>query len=537
MSNPSTTNGQPRPLPPVGSLIKPEQVHKIPNWNDEQRQKYFNGITSLWQTLESHPADSPAYQNAHSKLYSVSNSIKQHMSMVKEAQQNSANQPNGPRPAPSGQQLPQNQQTQHGQPPQLFPPGQNVQTGQPQPQQAPNAPNTAPGNASQRVPYSQKVLDKVRTTNFQVPPHLKAQGQQGLEKHLTDLKKSYANALHAYESNHDRLLTLEKVLQQRQAQGKPLGPSEEQSYQESKRKYEMGREEARTFLERFAEQQRALREAQGQAGGQGNPANEPMTRHTSQNGMLPAHPHQEQQSQPHTVSSALDAAHNQGGTGAMSPSHQGPSHGQPSQTSMTPQAKQPQPSQTQPPQNVKTEPRPQDQTFSSPRPTMPAQNQAEGAAFPLTHEAAMQQARSYSNPNVNTPFPQNVPPSTTHSHPPNSNMHPNNNRENQPSSSAQSKMPIPKEPNWTIPPPQPVSMGQARPTLTNGAHIPGPISQPVITKHPGYVLEGEGERVLSKKKLEELVRQVTGSTGSDTDDGETLTAEVEEVDLNSLLIV
>jgi transcription initiation factor TFIID subunit TAF12 len=53
------------------------------------------------------------------------------------------------------------------------------------------------------------------------------------------------------------------------------------------------------------------------------------------------------------------------------------------------------------------------------------------------------------------------------------------------------------------------------------------MGQPGIPKFPGYVLEGEGERVLSKKKLEELVRQVTG--GSDGEGTETLDPDVEEV--------
>ena len=41
-------------------------------------------------------------------------------------------------------------------------------------------------------------------------------------------------------------------------------------------------------------------------------------------------------------------------------------------------------------------------------------------------------------------------------------------------------------------------------------------------------MEGEGDRVLSKKKLDELVRQVTGG-GQGLDGGEGLTPDVEEV--------
>lgn len=86
------------------------------------------------------------------------------------------------------------------------------------------------------------------------------------------------------------------------------------------------------------------------------------------------------------------------------------------------------------------------------------------------------------------------------------------------------KLPIPRTLNVTAP--APVAMGQARPTMsgpTNGAA--GQMGQPVINKLPPFQLEGEGDRVLSKRKLDELVRQVTG--GSE----DALTPEVEEVSL------
>jgi transcription initiation factor TFIID subunit 12 len=87
-------------------------------------------------------------------------------------------------------------------------------------------------------------------------------------------------------------------------------------------------------------------------------------------------------------------------------------------------------------------------------------------------------------------------------------------------------MPIPK--NLTIPLPTPVSMGPARPTLAGGpSGTNNVMGQPALSRQPGYTLEGEGERVLSKKKLDELVRQVTG--GGEGREGEGLSAEVEEV--------
>lgn len=84
----------------------------------------------------------------------------------------------------------------------------------------------------------------------------------------------------------------------------------------------------------------------------------------------------------------------------------------------------------------------------------------------------------------------------------------------------QPKMPIPRTLNTTTP--VPVGMGPSRPTMSgNGA--PGPMGQPVINKFPPFQLEGEGDRVLSKRKLDELVRQVTGGAE------DALTPEVEGV--------
>lgn len=85
-------------------------------------------------------------------------------------------------------------------------------------------------------------------------------------------------------------------------------------------------------------------------------------------------------------------------------------------------------------------------------------------------------------------------------------------------------MAIPKTLNTSTP--EPVSMPSARPSLSGGPSHPamGQMGQPAIQKHPGYVLEGEGQHVLSKKMLDILVRQVTGGG-----EGEMLTPDAEEV--------
>lgn len=106
-----------------------------------------------------------------------------------------------------------------------------------------------------------------------------------------------------------------------------------------------------------------------------------------------------------------------------------------------------------------------------------------------------------------------------------SHAHPSSNNGGRPVGENRTlNMAIPK--NLNVSSPEPVTMGPARPTLTSGAShgSVGMMGQPAIQKHPGYVLEGDGQRVLSKKKLDDLVRQVTGGG-----EGEKLDPDAEEV--------
>jgi transcription initiation factor TFIID subunit 12 len=113
-----------------------------------------------------------------------------------------------------------------------------------------------------------------------------------------------------------------------------------------------------------------------------------------------------------------------------------------------------------------------------------------------------------------------VQPQHTHAHP-------------QPTPTLTSKMPIPKNlPEKATAPPQPVSVGggvtPGRPTYGGGNGAGGVMNQPVVAKMPIPQFDAEGDHVLSKKKLDELVRQVCGG-GSPGADGNYLTPDVEEV--------
>ncbi|KAI2635894.1 transcription initiation factor TFIID subunit A-domain-containing protein [Hypomontagnella submonticulosa] len=171
-----------------------------------------------------------------------------------------------------------------------------------------------------------------------------------------------------------------------------------------------------------------------------------------------------------------------------------------------------------------------------------AGQQPQGAQVrPLTHAAAVNRANSSTNISSQANSASGGLASTPGSgglvnnanHPSHSHAHPQSNTP----AALNPKMPI----NKNLPPkatetPQPVATGggygPGRPSLTGGgATIGGTMSQPVIPKMPPVQFDADGEHVLSKKKLDELVRQVCGG-GSPGADGNYLTPDVEESVLN-----
>lgn len=101
----------------------------------------------------------------------------------------------------------------------------------------------------------------------------------------------------------------------------------------------------------------------------------------------------------------------------------------------------------------------------------------------------------------------------------------------------QPKMPIPKQlPEKATAVPQGVAVGggvaPGRPTMSQGGGtVGGVMNQPAVPRIPAYNHDAEGDHVLSKKKLDELVRQVCGGS-AEGQDGNLLTPEVEENVLN-----
>ncbi|KFX97474.1 hypothetical protein O988_04847 [Pseudogymnoascus sp. VKM F-3808] len=158
---------------------------------------------------------------------------------------------------------------------------------------------------------------------------------------------------------------------------------------------------------------------------------------------------------------------------------------------------------------------------NSPQSAAPPSATSVGPPKPLTHsDAVAHAARTYSSSQASGQAQGSV--MASHSHPPSMPRDAPNIKTN--------LMPIPK----VLPPratesPHPMQMPPTRPTYSGGPSGSGSglMQQPVMQKAPGFNVEGDAERVLNKRKLDELIRQVTGG-GEGLDNSEGLTPEVED---------
>lgn len=545
MSDPSALPGPSNPLPPLTSLIKPEQVLKLAGFEEPARSQCYLGVKKLWEAIQAQPIESSEYHAAHKKLTEVTGNIRIHMRKTREEQAAKA--------AHTAQVI---QATQRNQGTQEV---HSTEAAAQVPQEAQQN-GLAPSNQGQKVSlpavaassqptehFSPKVLQIVQSQSFIVPPHIIQQGQEQSQIWAREAKLKYARYLQKHELAKAQMFEINKTVNNRQQEGRPFNPEEARHLNDRKNRLLTAVQESEDYINKFRAHQAALKTGTGAPSNQESdqdPAAQAQNTEQAQTvaASQPSQQRIDNQGQAHTVSSALDAARNQassGGHGAGSPGgagqnvsqqlgHPNMNSGKPGQgqANMAHQshphvnqamtaATVPAPSPTNPPPNPQSNSTPQSATSQRPH--------------PLSHSAAMAQtAQIYAQPNYQPPTTQ----PSTHAHPPLGNRENIGHRDSQTPSNL--KFPIPKE--LKVSPPVPIPMGPARPTLTGGPSngATTSLSQPAIQRHPGYVLEGEGERVLSKKKLEELVRQVTGG-GVESEEGETLSAEVEEVRCTAFL--
>ena len=494
----SAPNGStaPQPLLPINRLLKPEDVPKIPSFSDETKSKYLEGVTKLWQQIRNFSPEHESYQAAHKKLSDVTGSVQLHIR--RNAAQHTAG---GTAPTASSSIIPDARP----------------------PSQQPVLPNG-------QLQISQKVAQSALSLNLVVPPVVAAQGPEAAQRWIKDTKQKYAHHLQSYETCSAQLHEITQSVEARQREGKPFSEQEKQELAKKKSNADGMRAQAREQILKIKQQQDhfksvmlapngAAQHIEGAVNGinQGSNVESGEIKSIPQETQLRQQP--EHQGQVHTVSSALEKARQHAGSNernATSPTN-APS-GQPASSQVPGQQGQhikTEPSTTQTPLNIHTDTGAPNSQHNSPQVGQPPVNSSQGP-HPLSHQAAMASAaQKYAQQT----FQQATPQSTTHAHPPIPNRpDPQNNNV---------KFSIPKE--LKVGTPQPMTMGPARPTLSGGPSngASGPMGLPAIPRHPGFVLEGDGDRVLSKKRLQQLMKEVTGA--SEGDDAEVMSPDVEEV--------
>ncbi|CAG7965390.1 unnamed protein product [Penicillium salamii] len=526
--------------PQHSNLIRTDQVQKLPHLSDQQKAQHTQLVRSLWEMLNTRDPQTHEYQQAHTKLSQLSQNLMKGMRIFQQNRQ---------------QAMQQHQQTQgavgvqQGQ----IPPGQQVQ----QPQQGQAAPQGTQGTQGQPVQRTQsnnpqainqlipQIQARVSALNFFLPPNVTP---EQVQTWIPEARLRYGIALQKQEVGRARMAELRSSYAQRQSSGN-MSQEEMQEFKNRQLAAEKLFREGSEFLNKFKEQQESFKlqsqqnpqnqtmnqtgqtnppASMNQTGGAAPPA-ATQTVPNTQTGTTNMQSGQAPTPAPHTINSAVNAARNQAGQ-AISPSASQP--GQPASVQSAgntpvpisapqPQGQRPQaPSQQGTPGTQVTFSQTPNPDGSTPTPPGPPQQVNQGPPRPLSHQAAISQAaQTYTNPTPQQTTTINQQAQV------NNQAHPQGYLANRSTdtTSRNINMAIPK--NLNVSTPEPVSMPASRPSLSGGpSHgAMGMMGQPAIQKHPGYVLEGEGQRVLSKKMLDILVRQVTGGG-----EGEMLTPDSEE---------
>ncbi|RMY00930.1 hypothetical protein D0867_11567 [Hortaea werneckii] len=548
-------------------LIKPEQIDNLPFLEPDKKQRYKQGLNQLWQQYDGGQVGTPQRQQAEEKIRSVSRKLMEEMA-AHQRQKNGPQQgqPNQPTQQPAGQ----NGQMQR--PPTAggmgggagaggaggVPQANNMQQGAPQQQQQPT------GGQSQMVPWIQR---EVSSVNIHIPHNIQpaqasAYRQKWLQHAITELQKK--------ESANSIGKQLQPTIKDHQQKGTQAPPEVMQKWEAAKRTGGQMKQGQAQTSNSPAQAQPNFQQPQPPAVNQPapsaptpgmNPQQQPQGVSTPQ--PPPAQtPQTATQSHPPPPNFPQQQVPQSQQQIPQQPQQQQPQH-QYGQQPQRPPFNQQHVSQQQVQQTPGGQPQPMVNRANSAGPQQPGQQRPQA----LSQQAAVAQAaQAYQNqqaihqqqaqqgmaPNQQQgppgvapqqpgqpqhpgqqmvggggPGPQypggpqqqgqptptsaggfGVPPGHTQHQPPSM----------QATTTPNNKFPIPKQLHINSQINQQVQGPPSRPTMANA----GMVSQPGLQRPAAYTLEGEGDRVLSKRKLDELVRQVTGggSTSSSTTDPE-----------------
>nr|OQO28785.1 hypothetical protein B0A51_04928 [Rachicladosporium sp. CCFEE 5018] len=536
-------------------MIRPNQIDTLPYLDDDTRKHFKSGLTGLWQQYEGSPEGSPAKNEARSRIQQASSKLMQRMSSGNRPGSSSNGQQ--PRPPQMNGQMPQQGQ--------MAPQGTGAHMAQQMQQQ--QAQQQAPAQSQQNSQAELVQLQtrvKAQVTALNVFPEPTISSKEEFDAYKLKFQNMYGQHLLKRARAEVEIRAVQALMKDARDNGresleewKTRGMAAQQAQQAAAAAAQaLERKNNENKVAYTNKQNRAQGgQAQAQIGGQ---AQRPVTQNGGQGDVkmeqrMSASPPQPQnqftQQQPGQMPQQQVPQH--------LPQQQTPQqtmHQQTPQTGTQPQMPQqnyPQQNmahqgiqQQQQRQQINTQQAAQygNQQYQTPQSAVPQSAmsaQPSGPPRPLTQSDALNRANSYSQAqqqSTSNPQPPQAsqPMQTPHGtmsastlqfpqsatqHTPTSSGFPQTT--NQQFNSANTKFPIPKTLSLSPNTQQPVAGPASRPTMLNQS---GLLHAPGIQKPPPFTLEGEGDHVLSKRKLDELVRQITHS--SDPADG--LSPDVQE---------
>ncbi|KAJ0117226.1 transcription initiation factor TFIID subunit 12 [Diaporthe amygdali] len=562
-------NTNPGSQPNAGiRMFRPEQMRNIPQLSPEEKVKYENGLRQLWGALQNAAPGSPQQREAQKKIADFS-----HQLVNKMRQRMPANQ---------GQQG-QNSQAGNSQNPGAADGSASGAAGsQPSQATATTGPTSTPAQPQGQAPRPASSIQQHLEQMTWIPPQeVVDQGPEAAAKWSASNKEKYQRAMLQMQSTTERLKNNENLAKTLSQKGAAMTPEEQKSFQSiqaQKPQVIKAYQDAKRFVEEFRKAQTERKAGAQTANAQARPQSNGGVVNANANPPPRPGPSPQQPAVPNSVDAAKNQQANAAGgvtgangqTGQQQP--QPPTQPPKVTASAAPQASpvpttQPAPGPSSQP--IKVEPGTQQHPHPPPVNTAIASASAAGVqtagtptqvrtpqtATPVTgaprslsHQAALSLAnqRGSQAGSLPGPAPQQTTPQgpggtplsapgvmgTVVPQPGHPHAHP---QTQQPQPLTQnSKLPIPKQlPEKAAAPPQPVSLSAGgvtpgRPTYTGGGGIAGGVmGNPVLPKLPVVQMEGEGERVLNRKKLDDLVRQVCGGQ-AEGQEGNVLTPDVEE---------
>ncbi|KAK3669907.1 Transcription initiation factor TFIID subunit 12 [Recurvomyces mirabilis] len=543
-----------------GQMIKPDAIDRLPFLDDEKKKQYRNGLASLWHTYNTNAEGSNERNAAEQKIRNASQKLMSELANSTRGRQGQVQQQQQQQRPPT--QASMNVQASNGQG------SMNVQAGNGQAQQQQQQQQAGNAGQAQLPTLSAQAQADIRAVQV-VLPHTVAPEQEA--KYRSQWLQQAINIMRARDGWIAKGKQVHQQLVQFNTNSQPVPPQLQAMLDEAKKGVNEATGKWNALKADNERKRQAKMAAQGQQGqpqpqqNMNKPQAPEMQRSNtagSTNGVQqqqqqqppvktearasnsPSQPQggfqqqqQQQQQQPNT-SQPAPAAQPTPNMPQQAPQQQQQQQQQhPQQVQRTPQ------SATQPQQNYAQQqyqnqqqrqmhpqlPQQQNMQHSQPQPqqSMPNAPQRPQVPHALSHGDAVAQAQAHyaqqqqqqppnqpqSNvpqlPNGGIPFNSNAAQQQQQQQPTPTSAYPSQaapNLHNAPNPN--NKFPIQKQMQIDPRLNQPIQGPPSRPTM-NAA---GMQNQPGLSRPPPYTLEGEGDHVLSKRKLDELVRQVTGGT-------------------------